>query len=260
MTLPPSADPSDEPADPSAQPLLAHLVELRQRLIYCLLAILAGFVIAYVFAPEIYAFLARPLADASEGAPHRFIYTNLTEAFVSYIRLALWAGCFVAFPLIAAQVWMFIAPGLYKSERKVFLPFFIATPVLFLIGAALAYYVVMPMAWRFFLSFESVGGLGALPIQLEARVAEYLSLSMTLIFAFGLAFELPLALILLARAGVLSAAALSSFRRYAIVIIFATAAVLTPPDLISMICLALPVVLLYEVSIFGAKWVERTRK
>jgi len=242
--------------DPLKQPLLAHLTELRQRLVYSLLAIFVGFVISYYFASDIYAFLVRPLAIATEGEHRRLIYTGLTEAFTTYIKLALWTGCFIAFPIVAAQIWMFVAPGLYKNERRAFLPFLIATPVFFLMGASIAYYVVFPLAWKFFLSFEMPGTTETLPIQLEARVSEYLSLSMTVIFAFGLAFELPVILVLLARAGVLSAAKLASFRRYAIVLIFVMAAVLTPPDLISMVSLALPMMLLYELSIFGAKWVE----
>jgi len=220
--------------DPLKQPLLAHLIELRQRLIYSLLAVLAGFAVSYAFAPQIYAFLVHPLAAATEGENHRLIYTGLTEAFTTYIKLALWTGGFLAFPVIAAQIWMFVAPGLYKNERKAFLPFLIATPAFFLMGASVAYYVVFPMAWKFFLSFEMPGTTESLPIQLEARVSEYLSLSMTVIFAFGMAFELPVILVLLARAGIL-----------------------TPPDLISMLSLALPMLLLYELSILGAKWVGK---
>lgn len=227
---------------------------------YAMLAILAGFAISYAFAPQIYEFLVRPLAAATAGEHRRLIYTGLTEAFITYIKLALWTGCFLAFPIVAAQIWMFVAPGLYKNERKAFLPFLVATPVFFLMGASVAYYVVFPMAWKFFLSFEMPGTTKSLPIQLEARVSEYLSLSMTVIFAFGLAFELPVILVLLARAGVLSAAKLSSFRRYAVVLIFVFAAVLTPPDLISMVSLALPMMLLYELSILGAKWVEKKKE
>ncbi len=245
--------------DPLRQPVMAHLVELRQRLIWSMLAIVVGFGACYAFAPQIYAFLVHPLADASAGEPRRLIYTGLTEAFITYIKLALWGGCFLAFPVIAAQIWMFVAPGLYKHERKAFLPFLLATPVLFLAGAALAYYFVFPMAWTFFLSFEMPAAPGALPIQLEARVSEYLSLSMTIIFAFGLAFQMPVILVLLTRIGVLSATKLSQFRRYAIVLIFVAAAVLTPPDVISQISLALPLLLLYELSILASRWVEKSR-
>lgn len=245
--------------DPLRQPLLAHLVELRRRFIWSLLAVIAGFVVCYCFAPEIYGFLVRPLAQVTEGEHRRLIYTGLTEAFLTYVKLALWAGCFLAFPIIASQIWMFVAPGLYKNERSAFIPFLVATPVLFITGAALAYYFVFPMAWKFFLSFEMPASANGMPIQLEARVSEYLSLSMTIIFAFGLAFQLPVILILLTRVGLLSARKLSQFRRYAIVLIFIIAAVITPPDVISQISLALPLMVLYELSILGAKWVEKTR-
>jgi len=247
------------PIDPLRQPLLAHLIELRQRFIWSLLAIVVGFAVCYYFAPEIYGFLVKPLAQATEGEHRRLIYTGLTEAFLTYVKLALWAGCFLAFPVIAIQIWIFVAPGLYKNERSAFLPFLVATPVLFMMGAAIAYYLVFPMAWKFFLSFEMPASPDNLPIQLEARVSEYLSLSMTIILAFGIAFQLPVVLILLTRAGLLSAAKLSKFRRYAIVLIFIVAAILTPPDVISQISLAVPLLVLYELSILGAKWVEKKR-
>lgn len=250
---------TEPPLDPLRQPLLAHLIELRKRLVWSLTAILIGFCISYYFAPQIYEFLVRPLAHITAGENRRLIYTGLTEAFTTYIKLALWTGCFLAFPVIAAQIWMFVAPGLYKTERSAFLPFLIATPVFFLIGASVAYYFVFPMAWKFFLGFEIAAPPGGMPIQLEARVSEYLSLSMTVIFAFGIAFELPVILVLLTKIGLLSSAKLRAFRRYAIVLIFIVAAIMTPPDVISMCSLAIPLMLLYEMSIWGAKWVEKSR-
>ena len=248
-----------EPLDPLRQPLLAHLLELRKRLIYSLLAVVVGFIVSYFFAAHIYEFLVRPLAQITEGEHRRLIYTGLTEAFVTYIKLALWTGCFLAFPVIASQIWMFAAPGLYQNERRAFLPFLIATPMFFLAGAAMAYYFVFPLAWKFFLSFEMPAMPGSMPIQLEARVSEYLSLSMTVIFAFGIAFELPVILVLLTRVGLITSAQLAKFRRYAIVLIFIAAAILTPPDVMSQLSLAIPLLVLYEMSIWGAKWVERRR-
>ena len=248
-----------QPLDPMGQPLLAHLLELRKRLMWSLLAILGGFLVSYTFASQIYEFLVHPLANITQGEHRRLIFTGLTEAFMTYIKLSLWAGCFLAFPVIASQIWMFVAPGLYKHERRAFMPFLFATPIFFMLGAAMAYYFVFPLAWKFFLGFELPAAPGGLPIQLEARVSEYLSLSMTVIFAFGIAFELPVILVLLTRIGILSSSKLSEFRRYAIVLIFVAAAILTPPDVISQLSLALPLMVLYELSIFGAKWVEKSR-
>ncbi|MHC8509297.1 MAG: twin-arginine translocase subunit TatC [Rhodospirillales bacterium] len=252
---------SEEDLDDSKMPLLDHLVELRRRLIWCVAAILVLFCIAYWFKESIFGFLTAPLTDilAERGDGRRLIYTALQEAFFTYLKVSFFAAFFIAFPFISMQVWLFIAPGLYKNEKSALLPFLVATPVLFFMGGALVYYLIFPLAWEFFLSFESAGGVGALPIQLEAKVNEYLSLVMQLIFAFGICFELPVAITLLARVGLVSSKGLADKRKYALVIVFAAAAFLTPPDVISQIGLAIPTLLLYEVSIICARMVEKKR-
>lgn len=257
-TAAPRTPPNEDPINDTPMPLLAHLTELRTRLLWSIIAFIACFGLCYVYSRSIYSFLAQPLADIliTQGGNRRLIYTALYEAFFTYIKVAMFGAAFLSFPVIATQVYMFVAPGLYRSEKKAFLPFLLATPVLFVGGAALAYYLVFPAAWSFFLSFESIDGAGGLPVQLEAKVSEYLGLVMKMIFAFGLAFQLPVLLTLLAKVGIISSRGLKKYRRYAVVGMFMIAAVITPPDPLSMTSLALPLILLYELSIFTAGWVE----
>jgi sec-independent protein translocase protein TatC len=247
-------------ADEHRMPLLEHLAELRTRLIYAAVAFLVVFIGSYYFSGDIFGFLVAPLARQFADLPnHRMIYTALHEAFFTQVKVAFFTAAFISFPIISAQIWMFVAPGLYKHERKAFLPFLIATPILFLVGAAFVYYLVIPMAWSFFLGFQTTGGEGELAIQLEPKVNEYLSLSMRLIFAFGVGFELPVLLTLLGRIGIVSSKGLAKQRRYAIVAAFVAAAILTPPDVVSQLGLAVPIMLLYEISIWLVRIIERKR-
>lgn len=238
-------------------PITEHFRELRQRVIYSLLAFLLAFSLCYYFAENIYQFLVSPLADAYDGANRRLIFTGLAEAFITYLKLAAFGGFIVSFPFVAWQVYAFVAPGLYKNEKRIIVPFMVAAPVLFILGAALVYYFIFPLAWEFFLSFEVTAGSGELPVQLEARVSEYLSLVTGLIMAFGLAFQLPLILIMLTAFGMIGSASLVKYRRHAIVGIFIIAAIITPPDVISQIGLAIPLMLLYECAVLGCRMIEK---
>ena len=188
------------------------------------------------------------------------IFTGLHEGFFTQVKVAFFVSISITFPLMLLQVWKFVAPGLYQNERKAVYPFLLATPVLFALGAAMVYYIVIPLAWDFFLSFEVQGGDGALPIEVEPRISEYLSLVMRLMFAFGLSFELPVILLLMVRAGLMTADGLASKRKYAILLAFVAAAILTPPDVISQVLLAIPVILLYELSILGARLIQKKQE
>lgn len=258
MTAPTQAD--EAAIEATKAPLLDHLIELRKRLVVSLIAFIICFVLCFAFAKYIYAFLTAPLAHALAGQPnHHLIYTALYETFFTYVKLGMFAGLCLAFPIIASQLWLFIAPGLYRHERRAFLPFLAATPVLFIMGAAFVYYVMLPFAIRFFVSYQTPGGPGSLGIELQAKVSEYLDFVTTLIFAFGLCFQLPVLLSLLGRVGIVSSRQLRSVRRYAILGIVALSAVVTPPDVFSMVSLALPLIVLYEASIWSVRLIEHRR-
>ena len=240
---------------------ISHLIELRQRLINSFIFLLSFFVVCYFFSEEIYSFLVQPYANAvkEDSVNRRLIFTALQETFLTYLKVSFFAAFFISSPIILNQIWKFIAPGLYENEKKAILPYLVATPILFLFGGMLVYYLIMPLAIKFFLSFEASSINSALPIQLEAKVNEYLSLIMKLIFAFGLSFQLPVVLSLLARVGFVDSLFLRERRKYVVIIIFVAAAVLTPPDPITQIGLAIPLLILYELSILSVKIIEKRK-
>ena len=246
----------------SKEGFVSHLIELRQRLIHSFIFLFIFFIVCYFFAEYIYGFLVDPYAEAvkDSNTERRLIFTALQETFLTYLKVAFFASFFVTSPFILIQIWKFIAPGLYDHEKSAIMPYLVLTPILFFLGGALVYYLVMPLAIKFFLSFESSGVITNLPIQLEAKVNEYLSLIMKLIFAFGLSFQLPVVLSLLAKIGVVDSEFLRSRRKYVIVIIFAAAAILTPPDPITQIGLAIPLLILYELSILSVSIIEKKSK
>jgi sec-independent protein translocase protein TatC len=244
----------DEAAlDATRAPLMEHLVELRKRLIWAMLSFGICFVLCFAVSTPILHFLTKPL----QVTTNHLIYTALTEVFFTQVKIAMFGGLCLGFPAIAAQLWIFVAPGLYKHERRAFLPFLAWTPVMFLIGAAFVYYVMLPFSIRFFGSYQMPATNGVMGIELQAKVSEYLDLVMTLIFAFGLTFQLPVLLSLLAKVGIVSSKVLKDMRRYAYVGLFGLAAVFTPPDAFSMLSLAFPLVALYEISIISVMMIER---
>ena len=238
---------------------VSHLAELRKRLIQSFIFLIIFFIGCYFFAEHLYGFLVEPYAKAvkGDGTQRRLIFTALQETFLTYLKVSFFAAFFVTCPFILMQIWKFIAPGLYKHEKIAIVPYLILTPILFFLGGMLVYYLIMPLAIKFFLSFESSGLTTGLPIQLEAKVNEYLSLVMKLIFAFGISFQLPVVLSLLARIGIVNAKFLKERRKYVVVIIFTVAALLTPPDPITQIGLAIPLLILYELSIFSVNIIEK---
>jgi sec-independent protein translocase protein TatC len=241
---------------------ISHITELRTRLIHSFIFLFVFFIFCYFFAEYLYGFLVEPYAQAvkNDSIERRLIFTALQETFLTYLKVAFFASFFITSPFILIQIWKFIAPGLYDHEKIAIMPYLVITPILFFLGGALVYYLIMPLAIKFFLSFESTGLVTNLPIQLEAKVSEYLSLIMKLIFAFGLSFQLPVVLSLLARVGVVDSEFLKKRRKYVVVIIFTAAAILTPPDPITQIGLAIPLLILYELSIFSVRLIEKKSK
>ncbi|RAZ77280.1 twin-arginine translocase subunit TatC [Mesorhizobium atlanticum] len=258
------SDKEREEIEKSSAPLIEHLIELRRRLIWSLGGFFVAFLVCFFFAKRLFNLLVIPFKWATQWAgldPHKveLIYTAPQEFFFTQVKLAMFGGMVIAFPLIATQIYKFIAPGLYKNERNAFLPFLIASPILFLMGASLVYFFFTPMVMWFFLAMQQVGTNDQVQISLLPKVSEYLSLIMTLIFSFGLVFQLPVVTSLLTRVGLLSSQALAEKRKWAIVLSFVVAAVLTPPDPMSQCGLAIPTIILYEVAIWSSRMIERSQ-
>jgi sec-independent protein translocase protein TatC len=249
---------NDGPPGDRKMPLIDHLIELRQRLIWSALAFFVAFIVCYVFHKQIFSILVAPMNSLPHPEGRRMIFTAPTEAFFTYVKLAAWGAVCISFPIVAGQLWKFVAPGLYQNEKSAFLPFLVATPFMFALGAAFLYFLILPYGLQFFASFEiprEAGG--AVPIQFEAKMNEYLSFVMALILAFGISFELPVLLVLLCRVGILTPRQLAEKRRYAVVALVTFAAIVTPPDVFSQLALAIPMYVLYEAAIVIARFFEK---